>query len=177
MQPFRVSFVDVGRQAEPRNFRVLLCSELKLAPHLLNIRTTNGSTMSGHNIGLVSTPNLSVPGFFNVPDLSYNNFLWDNQLSWVITLYLIILGVLCRIRGWSLGPVPELGICFLWITFVSHLLLMFLLLQLLQFFQFLPLHFGMLDLVTHLPFGYNNWLLEVCQVQCLHKILIVFHVS
>ena len=22
--------------------------------------------------------------------------------------------------------------------------------------------FGMLVLVTHLPFGYNNWLLEVC---------------
>ena len=53
---------------------MLLCSELKPAPHLLNIRTANGSTMSGHNIGLVSTPNLSVPGFFNVPDLSYNLF-------------------------------------------------------------------------------------------------------
>ena len=53
---------------------MLLCSELKPAPHLLNIRTANGSTMSGHNIGLVSTPNLSVPRFFNVPDLSYNLF-------------------------------------------------------------------------------------------------------
>ena len=51
-----------------------LFSELKPAPHPLNIRTANGSTMSGHNIGSVSTSNLSVPGVFNVPDLSYNLF-------------------------------------------------------------------------------------------------------
>ena len=30
--------------------------------------------MSGHNIGSISTSNLSVPGVFNVPDLSYNLF-------------------------------------------------------------------------------------------------------
>ncbi|XP_030953583.1 uncharacterized protein LOC115976443 [Quercus lobata] len=67
-----------------------------------------------------------------------------------------------RIQGQnrSLGPVPELGICFPWTTFVFHLLLLFLLLQLLQFLLFLPLLFGMLVLVTHLPLGYNNWLLE-----------------
>ena len=51
-----------------------LFSELKPAPHPLNIRTANGSTMSGHNIGSVSTSNLSVPGVFNVPNLSYNLF-------------------------------------------------------------------------------------------------------
>ena len=51
-----------------------LFSELKPTPHLLNIRTANGSTMSGHNIGSVSTSNLSVPRVFNVPDLSYNLF-------------------------------------------------------------------------------------------------------
>ena len=51
-----------------------LFSELKPAPHLLNIRTVNGSIMSGHNIGSVSTSNLSVPGVFNVPDISYNLF-------------------------------------------------------------------------------------------------------
>ena len=51
-----------------------LFSKLKPVPHLLNIRTSNGSTMSGHNIGSVSTSNLSVPGVFNVPDLSYNLF-------------------------------------------------------------------------------------------------------
>ena len=51
-----------------------LFSELKFVPHPLNIRTANGSTMSGHNIGFVSTSNLSVPGVFNVLDLSYNLF-------------------------------------------------------------------------------------------------------
>ena len=30
--------------------------------------------MSGHNIGSISTSNLSVPGVFNVPGLSYNLF-------------------------------------------------------------------------------------------------------
>ena len=51
-----------------------LFSDLKPASHPLNIRTANGSTMSGHNIGFVLTSNLSVPGVFNVPDLSYNLF-------------------------------------------------------------------------------------------------------
>ena len=46
----------------------------KLKPHPLNIRTANGSTMSGYNIGFVLTSNLSVFGVFNVPDLSYNSF-------------------------------------------------------------------------------------------------------
>ena len=30
--------------------------------------------MFGHNIGSISTSNLSVPGVFNVPNLSYNLF-------------------------------------------------------------------------------------------------------
>ena len=51
-----------------------LFSELKPAPHPLNIRITNSSIMSGHNIGSVSTSNLSVSGIFNVPNLSYNLF-------------------------------------------------------------------------------------------------------
>ena len=51
-----------------------LFSELKHAPHPLNIRTANGSTMSSHNIGSFSISNLSVPRVFNVPDLSYNLF-------------------------------------------------------------------------------------------------------
>ena len=51
-----------------------LFSELKPAPHPLNIHTANGSIMSGHNIGFVSTSNLSVPEVFNVPNLSYNLF-------------------------------------------------------------------------------------------------------
>ena len=48
--------------------------ELKPASHLLNIHTANGSIMSCHNIGFVSTSNLSVPEVFNVPNLSYNLF-------------------------------------------------------------------------------------------------------
>ena len=51
-----------------------LFSELKPTPHPFNIHTTNGSTISGHNIGSVSKSNLSVLGVFNVPDLSYNFF-------------------------------------------------------------------------------------------------------
>ena len=51
-----------------------LFSEPKPAPHPLNIRTANGSTMSSHNIGSFSISNLSVPRVFNVPDLSYNLF-------------------------------------------------------------------------------------------------------
>ena len=51
-----------------------LFSDLKPAPHSLNIHIVNGSTMFGHNIGFVSTSNLSVPGVFNVPDLSYSLF-------------------------------------------------------------------------------------------------------
>ena len=48
-----------------------LFSELKPAPHPLNICTANDSTMSGHNIGSVSTSNLSVPRVLNVPGLLY----------------------------------------------------------------------------------------------------------
>ena len=51
-----------------------LFSQLELAPHPLNIRTANGSTIFGHNIGSISTSNLLVPRVFNVPNLSYNLF-------------------------------------------------------------------------------------------------------
>ena len=51
-----------------------LFSKLQPTPHPLNIRTANGSTMFGHNIGFVLTSNLSVPRVFNVPDFSYNLF-------------------------------------------------------------------------------------------------------
>ena len=51
-----------------------LFSELKPTPHLLNIHIATGFTMFGHNIGFVSTSNLSILGVFNVPDLSYNLF-------------------------------------------------------------------------------------------------------
>ena len=51
-----------------------LFSQLEPTPHPLNIHTANGSTMFGHNIGSISTFNLSVPRVFNVPNFSYNLF-------------------------------------------------------------------------------------------------------
>ena len=51
-----------------------LFSQLKPTPHSLNIRTANDFTMFSHNIGSISTSNLSVPGVFNAPNLSYNLF-------------------------------------------------------------------------------------------------------
>ena len=51
-----------------------LFSQLEPAPHPLNISIVNGSTIIGHNIGSILTSNLSVPGVFNVPNLSYNLF-------------------------------------------------------------------------------------------------------
>ena len=48
--------------------------KLEPAPHPLNIRTANGSTMISHKIGSISTSNLSVLRVFNVPNLSYNLF-------------------------------------------------------------------------------------------------------
>lgn len=66
-----------------------LFSELKPAPHPLNICTANSSTMSGHNIGSVSISNLSVPRVFNVPDLSYNLFSMGQlaELGYCIIFY------------------------------------------------------------------------------------------
>ena len=49
-----------------------LFSKLDPAPHPLNIHIADGSTMHGNSLGFVSTSNLSVPGVFRVPDLSYN---------------------------------------------------------------------------------------------------------
>ena len=51
-----------------------LFSQLEPTPHPLNIRTANGSTMFGHNIGFFSTSNLSIPWVFNIPNISYNLF-------------------------------------------------------------------------------------------------------
>ena len=51
-----------------------LFSQFEPAPHPLNIHTVNSSTMFDHNIGSISTSNLSIPRVFNVPNLSYNLF-------------------------------------------------------------------------------------------------------
>ncbi|RVW24132.1 hypothetical protein CK203_088775 [Vitis vinifera] len=63
-----------------------LFSKLDPAPHPLNIHIADGSTMHGNSLGFVSTSNLSVPGVFHVPDLSYN-----------------------LIRGQELGTGPRVG--------------------------------------------------------------------
>ena len=113
-----------------------LFSELKPAPHPLNIRTANGSTMSGHNIGFVSTSNLSIPG---VLDFSYNLF----SVGQLVELgYRIIFNYSgCIVQdprmGQELRTGPRNGRMF-------------------------PMDFGMFNLVMHLLLGYNNWLLEVC---------------
>ena len=49
-----------------------LFSQLEPTPHPLNICTANGFTIFGHNIGSISTSNLSDTVIFNVPNLSYN---------------------------------------------------------------------------------------------------------
>ena len=102
--------------------------ELKPASHLLNIHTANGSIMSCHNIGFVSTSNLSVPEVFNVPNLSYSLFSVGQLAELGYCIIFDILGVLCRIRGRdrNLGPVPELDVCFSWTTFIFHLFLLLL---------------------------------------------------
>ena len=84
-----------------------LFSELKPAPHPLNIRTANGSTISGHNIGSVSTSNLSVPGVFNIPDLSYNLF-YVGQLAELIFNYSGCIVQDPR-TGQELGTGPRVG--------------------------------------------------------------------
>ena len=58
-----------------------LFSDLKPTLRPLNILTANGSTMSGHNIGSISTSNLSVPRVFNVPNLSHNFFFFCGAIS------------------------------------------------------------------------------------------------
>ena len=55
-----------------------LFSELKPASHPLNIHIANGSTIFGHNIGSVSTSNLSVPGSLMFLTFLTIYFLWDN---------------------------------------------------------------------------------------------------
>ena len=51
-----------------------LFSQLNPAPHPFNIHIANGSIIFCHNIGFISTSNLSVSRVFNVPNLSYNLF-------------------------------------------------------------------------------------------------------
>ena len=85
--------------------------KLKPAPHPLNIRTTNGSTISSHNIGFVSTSNLSVPGVFNVPNFSYNLFSMEQlvELGYRIIFYYSGCIVQDPRTGQELGTGPRVG--------------------------------------------------------------------
>ena len=58
-----------------------LFSQLESAPHPLNIRTANDSTIFFHNIGSILTSNLLVPGFLIFLTFLTIYFLWDNYLS------------------------------------------------------------------------------------------------
>ena len=113
-----------------------LFSELKPVPHPLNIRTANGSTMSGHNIGFVSTSNLSIPG---VLDFSYNLFSVGQLVELGYRIIFDYSGCIVQDprMGQELRTGPRNGRMF-------------------------PMDFGMFNLVMHLLLGYNNWLLEVC---------------
>ena len=88
-----------------------LFSELKPTPHSLNIRTANGSTISGHNIGSVLTSNLSVPRVFNVPDLSYHLFSMGQlaELSYCIIFDYSGCIVQDPRTGQELGTDPRVG--------------------------------------------------------------------
>ena len=88
-----------------------LFSNLKLAPHPLNIHIVNGSTMSGHNIGSVVTSNLSVPGVFNVPNLSYNLFSVGQLAELGYCIIFDYSGCIVQdLRtGWELGIGPRVG--------------------------------------------------------------------
>ena len=88
-----------------------LFSELKPAPHSLNIRTENGSTMFDHNIGSVSTSNLSVPRVFNVLDLSYNLSFVGQLVELVYRIIFDYSGCIVQDprTGQELGTGPRVG--------------------------------------------------------------------
>ena len=88
-----------------------LFSKLDPTPHLLNIRIAYGSTMHGNSLGFVSTSNLSVPGAFHVPNLSYNLYS-VGQLA-KLGYYLIFYYSGCIVQdsrtGQELGTGPKVG--------------------------------------------------------------------
>ena len=67
--------------------------------------------MSGHNIGSISTFNLSVPRVFNVPDLSYNLFSVGQlaELGYRIIFYYSGCIVQDPRTGQELGTGPKVG--------------------------------------------------------------------
>ena len=86
-----------------------LFSDIKPASYPLNIRTTNGSTMSGHNIGSITTSNLLVPEVFNVPDLSHNLFSVRKLAKLGYRIIFDYSGCIVQDprTGWELGTGPR----------------------------------------------------------------------
>ena len=141
-----------------------LFSELKLAPHPLNIRTASGSTMSGHNIGSVSTSNLSVPGVFNVPNLSYNLFSVGQLAKLGYRIIFDYSGCIVQDSrtGQELGTCPRVGRMFPMDNLCLPLVA--------------PVSVAAAAVVSSIPSlalwharlghassrNYNNWLLEIC---------------
>ena len=92
-----------------------LFSQLEPAPRPLNIHTANASTMFSYNISSISTSNLSVPGVFNVPNLSYNLFFVGQlaKLGYHITFNYSGYIVQDPRMGQELGTGPRVGRMFL----------------------------------------------------------------
>ena len=109
--------------------------------------------MHGNSLGFVSTSNLSVLGVFHVPELSYNLRSVGQlaELGYRLIFYYSGCIVQDPRMGQELRTDPRVGgVCFPWIIFIFHLLLLFLLLlQLLQFLPYHLLHFGILVLFMH----------------------------
>ena len=88
-----------------------LFSKLDLAPYPLNIHIADGSTMHGNSLGFVSTSNLSIPGVFHVPDISYNLYSVGQlaELSYRLIFYYSGCIVQDPRTGQELGTGPRVG--------------------------------------------------------------------
>ena len=142
-----------------------LFSQLEPAPHPLNILTANGSTMFCHNIGSISTSNLSVLGVFNVPNLSYNLFSVGQlvELGYCITFDYSGCIVQDTRTGQELRtnpridcmfPVDNLHLPLVALDFVATAAVT------VSSIPSLALWHAQLGHAS--SFGYNTWLLEVC---------------
>ena len=138
-----------------------LFSELQPAPHPLNIHTANDSTMSCHNIGSVSTSNLSIPGVFNVSNISYNLFSVGQLAELGYRIIFDYSGCIVQdLRtGQEFGTGPRVGCMFP----VDNLRLPLVAPVFVDVVSSIPsLTLWHARLGHTLPLQYNNWLLEVC---------------
>ena len=91
-----------------------LFSKLEPAPHPLNIRIADGSTMHGNSLGFVSTSNISVPRVFHILDISYNLFSVDQlaELGYRLIFYYYGYTVQDSRMGRKLGTSPRVECMF-----------------------------------------------------------------